>query len=335
MRDDRVERDGSPADFRVRVAVVVAAAAFLALLAPPRNWHWFHWIAYLPMFWALDPRTPRQNRWLSWIYGAVHMVTIFYWIAGTITTFAPVVPAFVAWGIVGLFGVVYGTPHILIWSSLHPLRRRLGSFWILAWPAAFVVVEWLAMWLTLFPFQHGVSQYRAVYPWQLASITGIWGLTFLLAFVNAALGEAMYRYLEGRRLPFGWLAGAAGTLATVLVFGVWRHARVEAQLSEGETLKYAQIQTSKGMEWRFAHSAREAFMDWLSITQSIPADSGAELTVWPEGACPYSLAERDGKTPQATQILSRVAQEQNLELVVGAGTYVRQEGDDGHRTTIN
>ncbi|MEM6930666.1 MAG: apolipoprotein N-acyltransferase, partial [Myxococcota bacterium] len=59
------------------------------------------------------------------------------------------------------------------------------------------------------------------------------------------------------------------------------------------------------------------------------------LAVWPEGACPYSLAERDGKTPQATQILSRVAREQNLELIVGAGTYVRQEGDDGQRDTIN
>ncbi len=333
MRDDRVERDGSPADFRVRILVVIAAAAFLALLAPPANWHWFHWVAYLPMFRALDPRTPRENRWLSWIYGTVHLVTIFYWIAGTITTFAPVVPTVAAWGIVGLFGIVYGTPHIVIWSAVHPLRRRLGSAWVLAWPAVFVLVEWLAMWLTLFPYNHGVSQYRFAYTWQLASITGIWGLTFLLAFVNAVLAEAMYRYLEGGRWPVGWLAGAGGTLVVVLAFGAWRVARVETMLQDAPTLKYGQIQTSKGMEWRLTHAAREAFEDWVRITRTLPP--GTELSVWPEGACPYSLAEQNGRVPRAAQFLSQIAQEQELELVVGAGTYVRQEDDQGHRTSVN
>jgi len=329
----RVERDGAPASFVVRLVVVVLAAMFLALLAPPRNWHWFHWAAYLPMFWALDPRTPRQNRWLAWVYGAVGLGTIFYWIAGTITTFAPVVPAVAAWAIVALFGIVYGIPHILLWTAVHPLRDRLGTLWVLAWPAWFVLVEWVAMWLTLFPFNHGVSQYRAVYTWQLASVTGIWGLTFLLAFVNAVLAEALYRAQEGRRLPFGWFAGAAATLAVVVVFGSWRYQRVEATLREAPVLKVGQIQTSKGMEWRLTHRPREAFEDWLRLTRAIPDE--AQLAVWPEGACPYSLADDEGRTPAQTRLLSRIAEQQDLELIVGAGTYVRQEGDDGHRETVN
>ncbi|MEN0064099.1 MAG: apolipoprotein N-acyltransferase [Myxococcota bacterium] len=335
MREDgsRVNRDGSPAPFGVRLLVVIAAAAFLAVLAPPANWHRWHWFAYLPMFWALDPRTPRANRWLSWVYGAVGLAVIFRWITATITTFAPVVPWPAAATITGLFGIVYGLPHVLIWTAVHPLRRRLGSAWVLAWPAWFVLIEWVAMWLTLFPFNHGVSQYRAVYTWQLASITGIWGLTFLVAFVNAVLAEAMYRVQEGQRLPFGWFAAAGGTLAAVVTFGAWRYGQVEAMLREAPTLRYGQIQTAKGMEWRLTHPANEAFDDWLRLTQSIP--EGTDLTVWPEGACPFSLAPQNGRVPARTRLLSKVAQDQNLELVVGAGTYVRQEGEDGGRETIN
>ena len=329
----RVRRNGSPVAFEVRVIVVIAASAFLALLAPPRNWHWFHWAAYLPMFWALDPRTPRENLRLSWIYGAVHLATIFYWIADTITTFAPVVPTLAAWMIVALFGIVYGLPHLVLWSAVHPLRQRLGSLWVLAWPAWFVVVEWVSMWLTLFPYQHGVSQYRAVYTWQLASITGVWGLTFLVAFVNAVLAEALFRRQEGRSWPVAWFGGAAATLASVITFGAWRYERVEAVLQEADTLKYGQIQTAKGMEYRLTHPARDAFEDWVRMTRELPP--GAELSVWPEGACPYSLADRDGKPPIPTQLLSRLARDQDLELVVGAGTYVRQPGEDGRLEAIN
>lgn len=340
MRDGpRAERSGSPATLWVRAPVVIAAAMFLAVLAPPRNWHALHWIAYLPMFWALDPRTPRENRWLSWLYGAVGLCTIFYWIAGTITTFVPTEPGLgwavtgFAWIVVGLFGVVYGLPHVLIWTAVHPLRRRLGRAWVLVWPAWFVLVEWVAMWATLFPFNHGVSQYRFPYTWQLVSVTGIWGLTWLLAFVNAALAEAMYGHLEGRRPPLGWLAGAAATVAGVVTFGAWRYERVESVLRDADTIQYAQLQTAKDMVWRLTHPAREAFDDWLRLTRAIPP--GVDLAVWPEGACPYSLAEEDGRDPLPTQILARTAEEQDLELVVGAGTYVRQEGEDGRRETVN
>lgn len=327
------ERDGSPAPFGVRLLVVVLIAAFMSLLPAPTNWHLFHWVAYLPMFWALDPRTPRANFRLSWIWGAVHLIVIFRWIAATIVTFAAVVPIPVAWLIVGLFGVVYGIPYIFVWIGVHPLRRRLGSAWVLAWPAWFVVVEWLSMWLTLFPFNHGVTQYNTPYTWQLANITGIYGLTFVVTFVNAVLAEAMYRWQEGRRWPIGWMAGAAATLAAVVSYGAWRYERIEATLREAETLTWGQIQTSKGMEWRLTHRAAEAFADWLRLTKAIPR--GTDLTVWPEGACPYSLADVKGRAPRHTRILGDLAREQEIELIVGAGTYVRQEDEDGQRTSIN
>ena len=329
----RVERDGAPAPLGARLVVVVLAAAFLTVLAPPRNWHWLHWIAYLPMFWALDPRTPRGNRWLSWVYGGAGLITLFYWIAGTITTFAPVVPTAAAWVVVALFGVVYGVPHILLWTAVHPLRDRLGSLWVLAWPAWFVLIEWGAMWATLFPFNHGVSQYRAVYTWQLVSVTGIWGLTFLLAFVNAVIAEALYRAQEGRRLPFGSLAGAGCTLAAVVSFGAWRYERVETLLRSADTVSVAQIQTAKDMVWRLSHRPKEAFEEWMTLTRSIP--DGVDLTVWPEGACPFSLAPTADRVPPESRLLSRLAREQELELLVGAGTYVRQEGQDGDREAVN
>ena len=54
-----------------RILATIVGAAALSILAPPANWHGLHWVVYLPMFWALREDTPRENRWLSWLYGTV------------------------------------------------------------------------------------------------------------------------------------------------------------------------------------------------------------------------------------------------------------------------
>lgn len=299
-----------------RVALAVCAGAALTLLVPPYGLHGLHWVVYLPMFAALRPETPRANRWLGWLYGAVSVGLLFRWIADTIALFSNL-PWIAAVGVLVLFAAVFGAPNAVVWALVHPLRQRLGIGWVATLPAVAVVVEWMSTFLVLFPYNHGVSQYRAPYTWQLVSVTGIAGLTWLLYFVNACLAEAIYRRREGRPPPLGALAAAVTVTSLVIVFGAWRFERVERTLRDAPVLTFGQLQSSRDMVYRMAHGSRSAFQEWIDLTRRLPPGS-ADVVVWPEGACPYDL-----NTGSAAAVLSDLAKEGTFELVVGGGTRER------------
>ncbi|HHO52186.1 MAG TPA: apolipoprotein N-acyltransferase [Deltaproteobacteria bacterium] len=311
-----------PPSIWLRILAATVGASTLSLLAPPANWHALHWIAYLPMFWALHPETPRANRWLSVLYGTLGVALLFRWIVHTITVFSPSIPFVGAVGILLLFGLVFGLPYLLLWPSVHPLRRRVGISWVFLLPALQVVIEWLSAWLLLFPYNHGVSQYRFPYTWQLASVTGVWGLTYLVFLSNTALAEVLYRHREGRAIPWATVSSVVAILSGVVLFGAWRYERVEAALRDAPTLRVAQLQSDKGMEYRMSHSRQEGFEDWLRQTQSVPA--GTDLAVWAEGACPFDLNESPGVSEIPRLLLSETAKAKDMELIIGAGTRIRR-----------
>ena len=308
-----LQRPGNAA----RLACAAGAGALLSILAPPQNLHWLHWVAYLPMFWAMREDTPRANRWLAFLYATLGVGLIFRWITVSITNFSNI-PDPVAMLILVVFAVVFGLPLVVLWSAVHPLRRRLGAGWILAFPALAVALEYLTMFVFLFPYNHGVSQYRNPYTWQLASVTGVWGLTWLVYAFNAAFAEWIYRLREGRPAPVRWMAGVAIALCATLIFGAWRFQRVEAILREAPVLRVGQIQTDITMQHRLSEGRRKALQVWIDETRALneatePGD--VDLVVWSEGASPYNVHEG-----RVNAILRDLIREGGYEMVVGGGT---------------
>jgi apolipoprotein N-acyltransferase len=289
------------------------------------------WFAFLPMFAILDPAAGRRNAWLGWLYGIVGVGLLFRWMVFTITIFSPGMPAGGAQAVLVLFSLVFGVPYALLWWSVHPLRRRLGGWWIAAWPAMWVVVEWISMHVLLFPYNHGVGQYRVATTWQLASITGVFGLTWLVFFVNASLAETLYRYREERRLRPLPAIVAAGALSAVIVFGWFRYESVERKLREAPVLRVAQLQSSSGMDVRMRQRAEEEFAEWLDMTRAI-APGTVDLVVWPEGASPYDLLSTPGKKNSAADAVRELAKAGGFDVVAGGGRRVRQKDPDTGKT---
>ncbi len=320
-------------DRAVRVVVTLASAAALSLISTPVEWWWFHFVVYLPMLWVLRAETPRANFWYGWLYGAFEMALIFRWLVGTITIFAGT-PMPTLLGIVALlaFSVAFGFPAAVVWASVHPLRTRLGSGWILAHGALVILVDWLSSFLLLFPYQHGVTMYRTHALWQVVAVTGIWGPTFLMYFFNDAFGEAIYRRRENRPMAPAWPIAAVVTVVVVWLAGLWRYESVEARLATSPTLRIAQLQSSHGMEWRMQVATREeAFAEWMDMTRRIPPGS-VDLVIWPEGACPYDLNVANSK---AGKIIGDLARQGGFAMIIGAGAREREVGPDGKSRTKN
>lgn len=298
-------------------AVVVSLAALLCgPIAPPMNLHWLHWVAYLPVFWVLNPHNNRQNWFLGYVYGVVSLAMIFRWLLDTIVLFSNI-PTPLAFAVLLLFSGVFGLPWIAIFGSVQPSRRAFGRAWVWIFPTVLVAVELLSSFVLLFPFQHGVAHYQNLPLWQLASVTGVWGLSWLVGLTNAALAECMYSWREGRPLPLKTLAAAIAIPSVIALWGVNRVNAIEAQLREAPQLRVAQLQSPNGMTYRMSRSSRVSWDEWVSRTRRVRADS-ADLVIWPEGASPYDLS--DGL---AFKIISDLAKAGSYEMVIGGGTRVR------------
>lgn len=308
-----------------QVFVTVLTALLLSVEAPPTSLHQLQWFGLVPMLWVLRDGEARRNRWLGLLYGTVGIAAIYAWIVGTIVTFSNI-PKPVAVGILGLFSVAFGAPYVVLWASVHPLRRRLGSWWVFAWPALWVLVEWGMLQVFLFPFAHGAAQYRVPLTWQIVGVTGVWFLSYLIFLANAVLGEWVYRWREGDREPPGFhaLVFAVLLFGTVL-YGRDRYSVVEEALRDAPTVRIAQLQSEFGMEDRLQMGAREAFMEWVRWLEEIPPGV-VDLVVLPEGASPYTLNRREGRKNQAADKLAKLADEGDFDLIVGAGA-ARPEGD--------
>lgn len=295
----------------VGLLITVVVAALQSVIAPPINLTIIHWFVFLPFFWLLREESPRRNAVYALLFGTVSVACIFWWIAQTIILFSNLGVALACLILVG-FSVVFGLPYLLLWSAVHPLRRRLGGLWILALPAWLVVVEWAAMYMLLFPFQQGVAHYQSLVVWQLVSVTGVWGVSFLVMFTNCALAECIYRHREGRPLPVRWMCAAAATVSLVLLFGAWRYPQIEAELEQGKTLQVAQLQMGDTMKERLKMPRRKVLAEWINKTRAVP--KGTDLVVWPEGASPAPVAEERYRKHFTT-----LAKDGGFDLLIGSG----------------
>ena len=263
-----------------RLIAALLSGALLNLVSPPVGWHWLHWFSFLPLYWALRPGCAKTNAKLGYAAGWIGVFMLFFWLGETVVRFSNL-PWSLSMLTVVIFATAFAIPYAIVFGPVHWLRQRLGAWWVLIVPAIQVTTEQLSP--ALFPYYHGVGQYQAPWVWQLASVTGVMGISYLVFLTNAALAEAMYRRQEGRAQP--WKLHIAVVLVFVanLGFGAWRHAAVEADIAQARSVDVALIQQNKTMEVRMDESIWESIDSWVSRTKKVVPET-PDLVIWPEGS---------------------------------------------------
>lgn len=300
-----------------RLLAAAVSGIALVVISPPANLHWLHWFSFVPLLWALRDDDHAGNFVLAWITGYLGVFTCYFWLAETVVRFSNM-PGIISLVVVHVYALAFGFPYALVFVWVRPLRRAFGAAWIPLLAALQVTVEYGVP--ALFPYFQGVSQYRVAPIWQLASITGVGGVTALVFLVNAALAEGVYRYRERRPLPWRILAVMVAIWTANLVYGSWRYRRVEETLSEGPRIRVAMMQQDITMEERYSGTAQAAVQSWFDLTARI-LGKDVDLVVWPEGSSPYNPDE-----PPMKGALEQLVKAGKFEILVGGGT--REGGFD-------
>jgi apolipoprotein N-acyltransferase len=298
------------------------------------------WLA--PVFLLRFERTARR-RWLAILMiFAVYAVSILIALRGSVSGNA----GLFIYGLI-VFPLMRGLMYTLPYAADRLLGARRGPWErVFIFPLAFTTADWL---LTLRSVTNSTgslaySQYNNLALIQILSITGMWGITFLLAWF-ASTANALWEHAFDLRQVRAIVGTFAATLLAILLFG---YARLDFFPPSSPQVPVAAITLDDSVS-RQAHSN----IDWLSFNQSTDAQraaartqfsaimdelfkrtetalrGGAKLVAWQEGA--GTVLEEDTAATLARAGALAKAYDAYLEVSLGVLTrtpsqhYIRNE----------
>jgi apolipoprotein N-acyltransferase len=150
---------------------------------------------------------------------------------------------------------------------------------------------------------------------QVASVTGVYGISFLIAAVNAA-------WIERRLVA---VVAPALLVAATLGYGVWSLDEAEAEPAAAVEIAVVQGNVAIGSVWRSDSYGRNLDL-YLRLTART-LDAKPALVLWPESALTFFLEDE----PLYRRAIARMLSARDAELVVGGP---RQLGDGLYRNGV-
>ena len=163
--------------------IVAASGLALSLTFPPAGLWPVAFVALVPLVWLLVDSGPRRGFLLGLVYGLAFHGATLYWILrfGELAWVAVTVVS-ALW--VGVFGAL--VPALA--------RRERPAVSVIGIASAWTVMEWLKGMWPLGGFTWGtigVSQVDNVATVRLGTLAGVWGVSFAIVAVNAALAQLL------------------------------------------------------------------------------------------------------------------------------------------------
>ena len=196
------------------------------------------------------------------------------------------------------------------------LIASAGARAILIAPAVWVATEFLrGVLFSGFPWVPlGNSQVTVLPVAQLASVLGMYGVSLIVAMVNAAIAFAL---LESGRLRITVVAATAIMLVAIASWGTWRVA--EGSLTrQGTPLRVGLIQGNIAQQDKWnPRQARRIFTTYIAMTRDA-VRRGAQYVLWPESATPFTF----GEDPAGDQAVRDLAKEVGVPILFGSDEIV-------------
>jgi apolipoprotein N-acyltransferase len=209
--------------------------------------------------------------------------------------------------------IIYGLAFALATLLFRALARR-GAYWsaLVAFPAAWVSFEWLQNFATPNGTAGSLaySELRFLPFLQLASITGPWGMTFVLLAFSAALALAIRLRAEAPRQGYRILGATVVVLVAVLVFGT-----VRVLIPPGGMPVKVGLVASDGANEHTADEGPPADRLFGAYADAVArlAAQGAAVVVLPE----KTAVVVDPDTSRVDAELEALADQARVQLVVG------------------
>lgn len=283
----------------------------------------YSWICVGVLVIALFGARPWVAFACGYLHGICFVFTSVPWI-GTVLAVHGGLSDAGGWGILFLIASVWGLANGAVTWAIHRLSLRSISLACIGTPFLWICLELFRTYLPEISFPWNLLGYPAASNLalvQITTVTGIYGLSFLVAAFNALLAwcDADVSRPPKQRLT-ALLAGTALVVAVMLVGprfvpqAVANHAARAVQVNFPEADSYSS-------DWFEQHQSE---MDEITRYSLAPSRQHPDLLVWPEAPAPFSYQD-----PNFAQFASRLSIRFGNPFIVGVVEWKPEEVASG------
>lgn len=293
-----------------KIAPAFLSAILLVAAFPGFNLWASAWIAITFLFFAVEGLSGKRAFLVSYFFGILFVVGTVYWIIHV------TLPGMIA--VVLFFALYYATFGLAINLAL----KRLASSYMLLFfvPSVWVALEFIRShlfggfgWVLL-----GHSQTPVLQIIQIADITGVYGVSFLVVLVNTAVYLIIKKY---RKPDYPY---TCVMLVIAIVFGVLYYGNYRMKnIFTGDELKVAVVQGNIPQTHKWDQSFRDEIMRTYADLTNEAGKEKVDLIIWPETSVPGFLEQEKDLFDAVTSL----AVATKTPLLVGSPREVEEKSD--------
>jgi len=264
---------------------------------PSHDVSFLAWFALVPLFLIYARSKPFHGFLLSFVFGVVFYSGLFYWMFDLpkYNLLHHAVLGVYLCPLLGLFG----------WLFCITARRSGLNTALFSAPFMWIVIEYFRSNLSFLSLPWGLlghSQYQHPVFIQIADVTGVYGISFLIVLVNAGLTGILHPFLLGKKtnylaavVPFSKHGRTAivGFATIAFLANIIYGLVMTSKSIEGERINISVIQgnieQSKKWDKKYAPVIMQIYAE-LTLKTAVDRP---DLIVWPESATPKGI-HRDG-----------------------------------------
>ena len=278
-----------------QISLAILSGILLTLSFPKTGLSLLAWFALVPLLYSLHLRPEKNCFRTGFVAGFVHFLSLTYWLVPTMQTYGHL-PLYQSVPVLILLAA-YLALYIGIFSVvLTKFRFQPLSFLIMV-PALWVSLEYIrSFFLSGFPWELlGYSQYKYLHLIQIADITGVYGVSWIIIFTNVSIFQTLLYFSKkewpgskiSKRLCYGSLLTASVLLCAVWMYGSLKIKQLDELIPRSESSQIAILQGNipQSQKWdpKFIYETTKKYIDLSSrVIKNKPA-----LIVWPETAAPF------------------------------------------------
>lgn len=295
-----------------------ALSAFALVLSfPPFNLFFLAWFCFLPFFFFLykadDYKTVFKG---GLIFGFLYFLGNVYWIYHSLYYYGsvPLILSYVIVGLLALYLALYPAFFALIYKNLSKTLLPTAFYAPFIWVSLEVLRTYL---FTGFPWALiGYSQYKFLIIAQIADITGIYGISYLVLLFNCFIFD-LWSFKENKRryplLPYIPIVTTVIVVSVVFIFSIGYGIKRLYEPDIGKNFKAAIIQGSipQNEKWDF-NKINEILNIYKNLTMQAKIYN-PQFIVWPETAVPFVFDKN-----RFTRDLIEFVKQQNVYLLFGS-----------------
>ncbi len=293
------------------LALACCSGLLLAAGFPDINLHMLAWIALVPLLIALQGQSIRHAFILGGICGLVFFTGTIFWIGHSLH----------AYGNQSLFMTAFIMLLFCTCLAIYPALFAAAVAFSARSPLRFLAAP--AIWTSLelarthafsgFPWAVlGYTQYTRLPLIQIADVTGVYGVSFLIVLVNCGIAE----FIRSRKqiIPL-----VVAVFMTMLVLGYGWVRLGSPDQKPGLRISLVQGNIEQDKKWDPAYQ-RETFGVYQRLTREVLQDN-PDLVIWPETSTPFYFGGSEPGDRAMTRELSEFVRTIRVPLLFGSPTY--------------